>query len=172
MAPPLTHQQRLIELLRTLQDASVAWDPRASGGGPTLMPTMWHQGSYAELEHQLIRLRDNPATRTAWWHTSQRYRWGTTRKTTVPIRRTRQGPVPRLPANTELVSAGQINGHHQAVVLYQWRHDVDNHQVNHGLDLLLQRMHNGQPHHIRIPHDIYCQAAGIPINEPRELATA
>ena len=169
---PLTHTQRLIELLRTLHDAQTTWNPQSAGDGPRLMPVMWTQGSYAELERQLCKLRDDPTTRTAWWHTSQRYRWGTTRLTTVPIRRTRQGPIPRLPANTELVSAGQINGHQQNVIVYQWRLDVDHNQVDHGIQLLLQRMHNGQPHHIRIPHDIYCHAAGIPINEPRELATA
>jgi hypothetical protein len=169
---PLTHTQRLIELIRTLHDAQTTWNPQSNGDGPRLMPTMWTQGSYAELEHQLRNLRDNPETRTAWWHTSHRYRWGTTRKTTVPIRRTRQGPVPRLPANTELVSAGTIDGHHQHVVVYQWRLDVNQAHVNNGIDVLLERMHNGQPHMIRIPHDIYCHAAGIPINEPRELATA
>ncbi len=62
----------LVELLRTLPDVQEAWDPRSGGGGPRLMPSAYHEGSYAELEQQLALLRDTH--RQHWWHLSHRYR--------------------------------------------------------------------------------------------------
>ena len=168
---PLTHHQRLIELLRTLDDARTAWHPNTTGDGPILMPSMWNEGSYPELEHQLAQLRDNPNTRNSWWHLSHRYRWGITHKETVPCRRTRLGPIPRLRPNTELVSAGTIHGNHQAIIVYEWRTDVNQAAVDAGLDNLLERMHGGQPHQIKLPLEVYCRATGIPIPERRLTPT-
>jgi hypothetical protein len=163
---PLTHTQRLIELIRTLNDAQTTWNPQSGGGGPHLMPSMWNEGSYQELSHQLAHLRDTNPWRQPWWHLSHRYRWGEVKHETVPCRRTRLGPIPRLRPNTELRSVGEVHGHRQAVIVYEWRADIQPHLVNAALDRLLELMHNGEPHRIRLPLDVYCRAAGLAIPEP------
>ena len=99
----MTAAQRVALLLRTLDDARVAWEANASGGGALLMPSTYHEGSYAELERCLIDIREN-GHRREWWHATHRYRAGALRTLTVPIRQLRMGPRPVLPPRTELVA--------------------------------------------------------------------
>ena len=157
----LTRKAKLIELIRTLDEAKTSWDHRSNGDGPTLMPRQYHEGSYAELEHQLAQMRDHPTWRKPWWHLNHRYRWGTTHRETVPYRRTRQGPSPRLRPNTELINTGTAHGHHISVIVYEWTPEVRTDQVDWALEHLLTTMHHGRPDAIRLPLDVFYRAIGI-----------
>ena len=44
---------RIIELLRSLQEARELWDGRSGGGRVRLMPSQWAAGSYVELERAM-----------------------------------------------------------------------------------------------------------------------
>jgi hypothetical protein len=66
-------EARVTLLLRTLDDARVAREANAAGGGALLMPSAYHEGSYAELERRLDYMRDNGG-RKPWWHATRRYR--------------------------------------------------------------------------------------------------
>ena len=109
-AAHLSAQQRVIELLRTLAEARVDRTGRADGNGVLLMPSMWNEGSYAELEARLIDLRYE---RSLWWHVCHRYRFGTTRIILAPvIRRIRYGqrePTVSLPKRCELVAGVPVH---------------------------------------------------------------
>ena len=161
----LTHRQTLIELLRTHHDARTAWDTRSGGGGALLMPSLYHEGSYAELERRLADMRDDQLYRQRWWHLSHRYRWGIVRRDTVPCRRTRRGPIPRLRPHTELVSAGPIHGQRMSCLVYEWRPDVQPHQVELALDHLLATMHGGLSYRIMLPPEVFQRALGLPLEE-------
>ena len=168
----LTHRQVLIELLRTHNDARTAWDTRAGGGGPVLMPSPYHEGSYQELEHRLAQMRDDPMYRRRWWHLSQRYRWGITHREVVPCRRTRQGPVPRLRAHTELVSQGEVHGQRMACIVYEWCPEVNPYYVEQALDRLLATMHGGRAYRIRLPLAEFQRAIGVAPDERSTRAGA
>lgn len=154
----LTRKQKLVELIRTLDEAQTTWHPASNGGGPRLMPSQYHEGSYQELEHHLHHMRDNPTTRTLWWHLNHRYRWGTTHKETVPCRHTRQGPQPRLRPHTELVTTGNVHGNHIQIISYQWNPHVNDYLVDMALDHLLTTMPAHRP---RLPLTVLYRALGI-----------
>lgn len=164
----LTPKDKLIELTRTLHDAQTTWDTRSQGNGPHLMPSLYHEGSYAELEHRLAQMRDTPHWRPAWWHLSQRYRWGTTHKEHAPYKRTRQGPIPRLRPNTELVHAGTITGHRIQITVYEWAPTLD-YLVDQALDRLEETMHGGHPELIRLPLSVLYRALGLPAPDDRAM---
>jgi len=157
----ISSRQVLTELLRTLADAQTAWDARSGSGGVLLMPSPYHEGSYAELERRLAAMRDHPRQRTYWWHLSHRYRWGITHREHLPYRSTRQGPRPRLRPCTELVSAGPTQGKHMACIVYEWRPEVQPLLVETGIDLLLATMHAGNPARIRLPQAAWERLLGV-----------
>ena len=133
---PLTVHQKLIALLQTLEEAQTNWHPRAGNGGPHLMPSHYHQGSYAQVEAALRIMRDTPTTRTWWWHLNHRYRWGTTHRTQLHYRRTIKGPRPTLPPNTELIHTGTTNGKTITATIYRWQPQVQAHLAHAALEHL------------------------------------
>jgi hypothetical protein len=154
-------EARVALLLRTLDDARVAWEANAAGGGALLMPSTYHQGSYRELERSLIDMRDN-GHRREWWHATGRYRLGESRLLTVPIRRLRSGPRPVLPERSELVAwAGPISGEKTARVrVYVWHEDVDQALADEGVRLLVKTMYGGDAGRIQVPRAIWEAVVG------------
>ena len=66
-------ERRVVGPLLTMRDVAEAWDARSGGGGVKLMPSMWHEGSYAELERVLHLLRDREWV--LWWHPCAPHVW-------------------------------------------------------------------------------------------------
>jgi hypothetical protein len=151
MKPPTVHQ-KLILLLQTLEDAQTSWHTGTGNGGPQLMPSAYHQGSYPELEAALRTMRDNPTTRPWWWPLNQRYRWGTLHRTKLTYRRTIKGPRPQLPPNTELINTGTTNGQTMQATIYRWTPTVDHPTVSQALDHLASLLP-----HPRLPPELQPQ---------------
>lgn len=169
----LTPRDVVVELLRTLEEAATSWDSRASGGGVLLMPSLWNEGSYAELQLRLGEMRDDPRWRPAWWHASHRWRWGETRKVVVPVRQTRSGVAPVLPRFTELVALGQTfwdeAGRRRVmeVRLYRWSEYVDLERAELGATRLVERMHGGNTELLRLPSTFLWRRLGVPAPDER-----
>lgn len=169
----ISHRTKLIQLIRTLDEAQTTWHKGAQGEGPRLMPSLYHEGSYQELEHRLAEMRDNPAQRTNWWHLCQRYRWGTLERTTLTYTVTRQGRRPHLPANTELIHQGNATaGHPPRINVTLYRHPpTDPDRINAALDHLATTMHGGNTTRIRLPLSLLYTTLGIaPPNERKAVA--
>ena len=194
----LTATDRVRALLRTVEEARVAWDTRSSGGGALLMPTMWSEGSYAELERCLILMRDGgedtlldpvtgresfgpngfpvtilrPAQRRLWWHVVMRYRYGTVRTMTVAVRRTRFGADIVLPPRCELMSGGGVViGSKNAVArVYTWSEQVSQSTAAEGLCTLTSLMYGGRDKLIQLPVSVLHRELGLPIEMPNEEA--
>jgi hypothetical protein len=115
------------------------------------MPSMYHLGSYRELERQMQRIRDNPNTRPLWHQLNLRYRWGRLRWTTVPLERRDRNPIYRLPERSELRIAGEHTSTKARVMIYEWSTEVDQKQVRHGLELLKLIMFKGRYDRIMLP---------------------
>lgn len=115
------------------------------------MPVLYHHGSYQELERCLREMRER--YRTAWWHTSMRYRWGDPHKRlVVPSRKTRQGRVPLLPERTELRIQGETLDKGLMVVwCYEWAEEVNPQMVDRGLDILTSLMYGGEWWRLTLP---------------------
>jgi len=157
----VTAAQRVALLLRTLDDARVAWEANAAGGGALLMPSAYHEGSYAELERCLIDMPEN-GHRREWWHAVQRYRAGELRTLTMPLVRLRSGPRPVLPERAELVAwAGPITGEKTARVgVYVCLEAVDQRLADEGVRLLVGTMYGGDVQRIAVPQAIYQAVTG------------
>ena len=194
----LTATDRVIALLRTVDEARVAWDTRSSGGGALLMPTMWNEGSYAELERCLVLMRDGgedtlldpvtgsacfgdngfpvstirPAQRRQWWHLVMRYRYGTVRTMTVAVRRNRFGPEIVLPPRCELMSGGGVViGSKNAVArVYTWSDSVSASVAAEGLCTLTSLMYGGHDKRIQLPVAVLHRELGLPIEMPEPEA--
>lgn len=122
-----------------------------------MMPSVWHEGSYQELEEQLRRMRESP-DRPLWWHVSYRYRFGITTTTILPVVRRRKGPEFILPANAELLAGGPSVGDKQAVAsIYIWRPDVDMGMVDRGVTVLAHRMR-----HHELPDYLFRRLLNLP----------
>lgn len=164
MTSSLTAADRVTWLLKTLNDARHDYGEPSTGDGVRLMPSTYHQGSYAELEHCLTRM--HLEQHTNHWHTSSRYRWGETQTITVPVRQLRKGPELQLPPHCELVSGQATIGHnHARVRVYRWDPRVDQHRVNAGIRWLTKTMHGGHRNRIVLPDALYRKALNLP---PRE----
>lgn len=174
-----------------MNEAREAWDSRSSGGGALLMPTMWHEGSYVELDRCLDLLRNggpdqllDPATGSPewepggfpveilrspqprlWFHVCSRYRWGVERTilaTVNPMKGPGKPPY-LLPPHTELIAGGQNVGERQAVVrVYRWSEHVRPDLAAAGLDALVTLMHGGRSHEIWLPDSVYRRVMGLP----------
>jgi hypothetical protein len=162
----LNPKKTLIELLRTLDDARTAWEAGSKGDGVVLMPAVYQEGSYAELELRLAEMREG-AQRREWWHVSHRYRWGNECRREVPARRTRLGPEPLLGRNCELLGIVEVNGRSMVVNLYEWSTAVDDGMVGRGLTHLLSIMHGGDPWRMHLPLVYLYRALGMPPPEER-----
>jgi hypothetical protein len=130
------------------------------------MPTVYTEGSYAELEQRLAEMREG-ARRPEWWHLSYRHRWGVERRRQVPVRRTRLGPEPQLEPHCELLGTGEVNGKTIVVNLYEWSPSVDEELVKRGLLHLLRTMHGGETWRIQLPLVYLYRALGMPLPSER-----
>jgi hypothetical protein len=150
----LTAEQRVEVLLATLDEAREAWHSGSGGDGVTQMPSMYHLGSYAELEAQLARMRDHPISRPLWLNVQQRYRWGITMWTDVPVERVNRNPTYRMPPRSELRCVAEHSGSKARVMIYRWPDTVDQTQVRHGIGLLRRLMYKGDRGRIVVPPDV------------------
>ena len=150
MTLALSAEDRVVELLRTYAEAREAWDGRADGNGVLLMPSMWNEGSYAELERRLAVMREQQ--RPLWWHVNHRYRFGTSRLIMAMVIRTRTGASLHLPPRTELIAGGPSVGSKVAWCrVYQWSARVQPEVVSEGVDVLTRSMYNGRAERIWLP---------------------
>jgi hypothetical protein len=152
----------VISLLRTYYEAREAWDGRANGAGVKLMPRLWQEGSYAELERCLSELRDSPERRF-WFHATRRYRDGSIVTLVVPVQRSLRGPHYLLPSHCEL-EAGAVNvsERYASVRVYRWFHEVDQVLADEGVERLVGLMYDGARERIVIPDFYYRRALGLP----------
>jgi hypothetical protein len=149
---PATDRIRI--LLETLDDARAAWHSGSGGGGVIQMPSMYHLGSYRELESQMQRIRDNPHSRALWQQLCLRYRWGSLRWVTVQVERRDRNPIYRIPPRSELRLAGEHSASKARVMVYEWSEEVDAQQVKQGLELLKRIMFKGRYERIMLPPDV------------------
>lgn len=125
------------------------------------MPSMYHEGSYAELEAQMRRMREFAATRLPWLHMNARYRWGRKRWAKVHVERRNNNPSYRLPERTELLLVAEHTASKARVMLYEWPDFVDEKQVEIGIMLLRKLMYAGDVGRIVIPIDVQRQSAAV-----------
>ena len=158
----------VVELLKTLDEALSDYVPWTDGGGVRLMPSVYREGSYGELEARLGDMRDGDMHRE-WWHVSARYLWGTIRRTQVNTRRTVKGRVPILPARCELHISGEVTwpGPLQTVQYYTWGSDVDQKLAARGIDHLVATMYGGDTTQLRLPAVFLWRMLGIERGEAR-----
>ncbi len=198
--PTLSPTDRVIALLRTVNEAREAWDTRSSGGGALLMPTMWHEGSYVELERCLLLMREGgpdhlldpvtgsrlfgeggfpvevllPARRQLWWHTVMRYRYGDTKAVTVAVRPTRRGPELLPPPRSEIVAGSAVIGSKNAIArVYTWSDNVDARLAADGLEHLTGLMFGGRHDRIQVPVGVLHLMLGMTngkVEEPEPVA--
>jgi hypothetical protein len=143
---------RVVELLRSLQEARELWDGGAAGGGVRLMPSAWHDGSYAELERVLHLMRDTQGPgRQLWASVCARYIWTTQRIAKVSVIRTRQGPVPLPPPGSEVQVVLEMKVSKARVRLSTWDSRVDERLVGLGVNRLAQLMYGGDHGRVVLP---------------------
>ena len=140
------------------------WDPRSNGdsyGGPLLLlPSDWSHASYGELERCLRELRDN-GHRREWWHVTRRYRDAERLALDVPVRRSRQGAVPVLPARCEIVGGAVFSGQKRArVIVRRWPDTVRGELADAGVGLLVATMYGGRRERIVLPPAVAAVAFG------------
>jgi hypothetical protein len=151
-------RDRVVELLRTLDDAREDRSWGGSGGGVIQMSVLYKHGSYQELEERLWEMRDN-GLRRLWWNLCARYRWGSVIRQPLPSIKTRQGRKPVLPPRSELRITGETLGTSvggpvlMVVQYYQWPDSVEPRYVDAGIDHLLQSMHGGDTSKITLPKE-------------------
>lgn len=153
----LTATQRIEMLLRTLDDARSAWHSGSGGDGVIQMPSMYHKGSYQELERTLAELRDFAPTRRYWLALNERYRWGDIVWEWVAVERRHGNPHYKLPKRSELQLVGEHTSTKAHVRLYRWSSKLDERAVNVGLELLRRLMFNGDYTRIMLPPDVSLQ---------------
>ena len=152
----------MVELLRTLTEARIAYSYESTGDGVRLMPSMYSEGSYAELESRLRDLRES-RRRQLWWHISQRYRFGVERLIVCPVVRRRTGPEFCLPPHCELVAGGPAIGARAAYCrVYRWRAEVNLELVAQGVSVLTRSMFGGESQRIVLPQVVLRRVLGMP----------
>lgn len=157
----LTPRDVITELLTTLELAEHDWNPGSLGDGVRGMPSLYRQGSYAELERCLDEMRDDLAWRQPWWHVTHRYVFGLDVRIRVPYRRTLKGPMPNMPGRTELLFVEEILDSKTMVVRgYRWHERVEQQHVDAGLDRLLSTMYDGNTSRIHLPRELLYRALG------------
>lgn len=159
----VTADYKVTVLLRTMEEAKIAWDDRSGGDGPgRVMPSMWHEGSYVELESRLKEMRDlGGESRRLWWHVSYRYRFGIHRSVLVKITKTPRGPVLMLPPRSELIVAGEVIGDGWVkAILYQWDERVKEELAEEGVKRLVKIMYEGNREQLHIPRVFLDRALG------------
>ena len=165
----ITAEERVELLLRTFNEARVTYGVGSTGNGVQLMPSMWHGGSYSELERCLLNMRES-SQRPLWWHASQRYRWGVERTIIAPVVRRITGPDFRLPPYCELIAGGPAVGAKHAIArIYRWSDAVDEKKAAEGVRVLSESMYDGERWRIVLPLIVLSRRLGLPI-EPEVVA--
>jgi hypothetical protein len=170
---PLSATDRLRWLLRLYRYAQVSYDPTppSETAGNTILPGLWAQGSFQELDKWIrimracncppprpgARTKHSPACMKAtYWHLRERYIDPEERTWHGTIRLIRiaggQHRVQGLPPNSELADPFHV-AIRPPVAILQWRSNISRTQVQLGIDWLLHRMHNGHPDRISLPKD-------------------
>lgn len=145
-------ERRVIQLLRTYNDALHDWNGGSGGDGVRLMPSMWVEGSYAELERALRRMRDGaPGDRQLWWHVSARYFWTTHRTTEVGVRRSRLGPLAVAPPHCEIDLVKEMSHSTATVRVTCWSPDVDSGLLRAGVARVADLMYDGDVGRVIVP---------------------
>lgn len=158
--------------MRTLDEARVAYGVGSTGQGVILMPSQWHEGSYAELEARLIELRESPR-RPLWWHACQRHRWGVERTIVAPVVRRISGPDFTLPPYCELIAGGPAIGARVAMArVYRWTELVDEAKAAQGVRALVRLMYDGRKERICLPKLVLDRKLGKSIEPERETVAA
>lgn len=152
----------VVELLRTLVEAREGFNP-GNGDGVRQMPTLYHEGSYAELELRLSEMRDN-GRYVEWWHVSHRWRLESfvpRRKLLVNYLRTKKGIQPLLPPRCELAIVGDVVDRRSMIVFcYVWSERVDPEIANDGVRTLVELMHDGDTTKLALPLPFLHRAIG------------
>lgn len=144
----------MVVLLRTLEEARECYGAPSTGEGVRLMPSMYNEGSYAELELHLARLRCE--RRQIWWHTCQRYRWGRETTRVVKARNTKAGVLLDTPGDCELAARPLLVANGWARVrVYRWDSRVDMTLAAAGVADLAEHMHGGRWDCIELPQLLY-----------------
>lgn len=152
---PLNVQQRVELLLRSYNDALHAWDPGSGGDGVRLMPSMWNEGSYTELERALRELREGPPReRQLWWHVSARYLWTGERIGAVAVRRSRLGPVAIPPRHAEIEVIIEMGHASARARLRTWSEAVRDDLVREGVHEISERMYGGDVGRVVVPRSL------------------
>ena len=159
----LDAEARVVALMRTLYEAEVSYgipsSETQSRGWP--MPSLWNEGSYAELERCLAILREGPQ-RPLWWHACYRYRFGVEKVVVVRVRRLRKGPKLDLPPRSELIAGGAAVGSKAVYArIYQWSADVDQDMADQGVKVLTEMMFGGREELIQLPKSVLYRRLGL-----------
>lgn len=155
-------ERRVVALLRTYTDALHNWDVGSSGDGVRLMPSMWNEGSYSELERALRSMRDgSPELRRLWWHVSARYLWLTLRKGTVRVKRSRLGPVAIPPPHAEIEVVLEMFHSTATARMRCWSRAVDPELVRVGVSTLADLMYEGDHGRVIVPRGALDARAGV-----------
>lgn len=145
--------RRVEVLLATSAVAREAWHRGSGGGGVTLMPSLWHEGSYAELERVLGEVRDGDR-RQLWWHLTHRYLFGSEVVMFVRTDRRKGNVRYHLPPCTQLLAGGARVGENMSKVrVYRWDHRVRPELVEEGLELVAGLMYDGDTGRIVVPRE-------------------
>lgn len=142
-------------MLRSLQAAAESWDGGADGAGVKLMPSIWNEGSYPELERVLRLLRESDGhDRRLWFHVCWRYVWAHERLDRVPVVRTRKGPVPLPPPHAEVAVVLGVDGRKARVKLRVWPDIVDERLVAEGVARIAGLMYGGDAGRVQVPREL------------------
>lgn len=165
----LTPRDLVIELLKTLDLAMTSWDSGSSGDGVRVMPSLYHEGSYAELQRRLREMRDSRDWHTPWWHVVERY-LREPDSVVVSFRRTVKGPKPNMPPRTELVFVEEIlDSKWMRVRCYRWTSAVEPRFVEAGVNRLTATMYGGDTQRIHLPKDLLDLALGKEPSDAKSL---
>jgi len=150
-------QDRVEILLRSYNDALNDWDPSGIGKdfGVTLMPKMWNEGSYVELERVLREIREGcPRERQLWWHVSARYLWTDERIAAVSVKRSRLGPVAIPPRYAEIAAIVEMGHASARARLVTWSELVRDDLVRDGIREISERMYGGDVGRVVVPRSL------------------
>lgn len=148
-------ERRVIQLLRTYTDALHDWDGGSNGDGVKLMPSMWNEGSYDELENALRKMRDGgPRDRQQWWHVSARYFWTDQKTVSVPVRRSRLGPLAVAPRHAEIDVIIEMSYASARVRVTTWSAEVSMDLVRQGVARLADLMYDGDVGRVVVPRSL------------------
>lgn len=157
----LSPRALVVELIKTLEEAESCYNPGNGDGGPLLMPSLYSEGSYSELERRLDEMRDSVQWRRAWWNLTQRYLVGAVVSVDVGYRRTIKGPHPLLPGRSELLFVESMLGNRlMRIRVYRWDNRVEDAYVEVGLARLLATMYDGETQRIHLPLEFLYRALG------------